>query len=251
MAYLLIILAVLASLCEGMLIKKYNKKHEHGGFIFTSFVSFAAMLYFLITDTGGLCFPREIFPYAIVSGLMYCLASFLTYVALSCGSYSMSMLVLSYSIVFSISFGIFYMKEAVSVFSVIGFVLLAVSLFLTRNKVTDSRFSIKWLISISLSVFGAGMFSIVMRLQQIRFDNKYNNEFMVVSLAVSFVLLFVWGFIKDKEHLKEIFKYGAPFALVSGITNGFANMMSMIIVTLIPISLYSPLSSGVKIIISF
>ena len=57
MAVLLIIIKTLVHMVEGTLIKKYNSKHSEGGFIFTAIVSLFSMVFFIITDKNGLCFP--------------------------------------------------------------------------------------------------------------------------------------------------------------------------------------------------
>lgn len=251
MAYFLVVVSVLASLVEGVFIKKYNAKHSHGGFIFTSIVSLFSMLYFLISNKFAFDFSPELLPYAVISGLLFCMASVLTYIALTCGSFSMSMLILSYGIVFPIVYGIVYIKEPVTLFSLVGFALLAISLFLTRGQKVGGKISVKWIVCILLSFFGSGMFSVVRRMQQIRFEDAYNNEFMIITLGISAFVLLAAGLIVDGKHLKEIARYGVPFAALAGFSNGIANMLSIVVNTFIPISLSSPLSSGVKIVISF
>lgn len=251
MAYLLVVISVLASLVEGIFIKKYNAKHSHGGFIFTGIVSLFSMLYFWFSNKLAFDCSPELLPYAIISGLLFCMASVLTYVALTCGSFSMSMLILSYAIVFPIVYGVVFTNEPVTVFSVVGFVLLSVSLFLTRGQTIGGRFSVKWLVCILLSFFGSGMFSVVRRMQQLRFEDAYNNEFMIITLGISAFVLLSAGILIDGKHLKEIVRYGFPYAALAGVSNGIANMLSLVVNMFMPISLSSPLSSGVKIVVSF
>ncbi len=251
MAYFLVVVSVLASLVEGIFIKKYNAKHSRGGFIFTGIVSLFSMLCFLFSNKLAFEFSTELLPYAIISGFLFCTASLLTYVALTCGSFSMSMLIMSYSIVFPIVYGIVFINEPVTDCSLIGFALLSVSLFLTRGRTVGGRFSVKWLICILLSFFGSGMFSVVKRMQQIRFKDAYNNEFMIITLGISAFVLLLAGVLIDGKHLKEIVKYGFPYAALAGVSNGASNMLSLVVNMFMPISLSSPLSSGVKIVVSF
>lgn len=251
MAYLLIVINVFAGLAEGIFIKKYNSKHAHGGFVFTGITSLFAMLYFVLTDTGAFVVTPAIVPYAVISGVLYCVASVLTYFALSCGSFAMSMLVLSYSIVFSICYGILFLDEAVTAFSVVGFVLLLISLFLTRGSSIGGRISVKWIIFIVLSTVASGLFSIIIRIQQIRFDSAYDNECMALCLGLSTVFLFAVGVFTEGKHMKEIIKYGVPYAMGAGLINGFRNMLSIVVYTMLPISLSSALTSGIKTVVSF
>ena len=251
MGYLLLVINTFAGLAEGIFIKKYNSKHPHGGFVFTAIISLFAAVFSLVTDKGGFQMPSELLPYAVISGILYCTASILTYYALAIGSFAMTMLVLSYTIVFSIGYGVIFLHEKITVYSVIGFVLLCVSLFLTRRVSTGGSFSVKWLVYLIVSVVSSGMFSVVTRMQQIRFDSAYNNECITIALGISAVILFVAGAFTDAKHMKEIVKYGVPYAMGAGVVNGFRNILALVICTFLPISVSSAMGSGVKIVISF
>ncbi len=253
MAMFLILIAGITGLVEGALIKKYNARHAKGGFLFTALVSLFSMVYFVITDQNGLHFESGIFPYAIISGLLYCAASFLTFVALSCGSFTLSMLILSYSGVFTVLYGLLFLKESASLFTYIGFAIIVVSLYLVRGEKENenTKFSAKWLICILISFFAGGMFAVVQRMQQIRFNDAYTNEFMIVTLGLSTVILFAVGLIRDGKDLGYILKNGGLYATVAGLSNGTTNGLGLVINTLIPLSLSSPMKAGIKIILSF
>ena len=256
-AILLIFLGTAFSLTEGILIRFYNSKHEGGGFLFTALVSLGSMLFFLIydlvTDHTGLQFSPQILPYALIAGILYCSASFLTYVALAIGPFAISMLILSYSVIFTTGYGIVILKEPITPFFVIGLVLIALSLFLVRGKKDDGKqkMSLFWLFCILYSTFGSGMFGVVQRMQQIRFDNAFTNEFMILSLAFSAVTLAIVGIVKDKGRCLTILKTGSPYACTAGLANGATNLLSLVVNTLIAISIASPTRAGVKSVMSF
>lgn len=253
LAFLLIILSNVTHLVESTLIKKYNGKYNKGGFIFTAMVSLFSMLFFLLTDKGGLDFRAEMIPYGIVSGVFYCSASLLTFIALGCGPFALSMLILSYGGVFSIAYGIFFLKDEVSFFTVAGIVLVLISLFLNRSekKQGENKASLKWLICIGLSFFGSGMFSVLQKMQQIKFNNEITNEYMIVTLSFSAITLFVVGFIKDYKYIGYIFRHGGLYSSVAGISNGMTNFLGLIANTLLPLSIVSPVKAGTKIVLAF
>lgn len=253
MAILLILLSNCANLAEGIFIKKYNSRHDKGGFLFTALISLFAMVFFLITDTGGLHFPPELFLYGIAAGILYCSASFLTYVALGCGSFALSTLILSYSLVFSIGYGLIFLKESADVFTYLGLGIILISLYLTRADKKEGSISItpKWLVSIGLSMVGNGMFAVVSRMQQIRFEDANTNEFMIVTLGLSAAILFLLGLIKDGKHLKYTLKNGSLYAISAGLLNGACNLLGLIVNTMIPLSIAASSKAGTKIILSF
>lgn len=253
MGYLLIVLKTIANVSESVLIKKYNAKHSAGGMFFTGILSFFALAFFFVSDKNGLNFPTYMFPYAVTYGLIYCISYFLTFVALACGPFTLSMLIISYSLVFTILYGIIFLHEPVSVFTCVGFVLLMISLFFVRgNKDEEEKeFSVKWLISIIVVTLGNGLLAIIQKVQQLKFNNECNNEFMIVALAVSTAVLLIGGIIKDRKQLKEIIRYGIPYAGTAGVANGVNNLLAIVVNNLLPLSVVSPVCSGMRIVVSF
>ena len=256
MPILLIIISCLTREAEGVLIKKYNGKHEKGGFIFTSIVSLFSMIFFLcmdlITDPNGIQITLPLAVYGILSGIAFATASLLTFIALGCGAYVLSKLILSYGILITIGYGLFT-GETLSVFGWIGIALIAISLYLVKDdsKEETVKISKKWIICIALSVVCAGVFSVLQRHQQIEFSNLYDNEFMIITLGVSAVSLFFIGVLKDGKDLGYIIKNGSPYAIGAGISNGTTNLLTLYLYTLAPVSFVSPMNAGLAMIVSF
>ena len=243
---------------ESVMIKKYNAKYTQGGFIFTALISLFAMVFFFIIDKDGLCFPPLLILYGIISGVFYSCASYLTFVALGCGSYMLSNLFLSYTLIFSIVYGLVFLKEEITLFTYLGIALMLVSIFLVKNnkkaadgKLQNVKVSVKWVVCITLSVIGSGMFGVMKKLQQVEFDKAYDNEFMIVTYVFTFVTLMVIGIIKDSKQILYIFRHGGPYAAAAGASNGLVNLLSLEITKLIPLSVSAPMLSGIKIIVTF
>lgn len=253
LGYLLILCKTVSNLGEGVLIKKYDEKHSSGGMFFTGILSLFALIFFAVSDRNGFNFPSKMIPYAIVYGLIYCISYLLTFVALSCGSFTMSMLIISYYLVLPIIYGIIWLKEDVSAFTYLGFGLLVVSLFLVRGNETGEKkkINVKWVVSIVITTVGNGLLAILQKVQQVEFDNSCNNEFMMTGLAVSAAVLLIGGVIKDRKNLKEIIRYGVPYAGSAGVANGVTNLLGIYVNNLLPLSIVSPACAGVKIIMSF
>lgn len=257
---LAMILAVLGTgvhQIEGIMIKKYNSKHKDGGFIFVAMLSFFSMLFFLITDKGGLIFPIEMIPYGIIAGFFYCMASFLTYVALGIGSFVLTNLFLSYSLLFSVGYGLFFLKEEVTVFTYVGLLLLFIAIFLVRSGNAKERekgkgmISVKWVLSVVLSVLGSGMFGVMQKLQQVKFERSCDNEFMIVTLGFSTLTLLIVGLIMNGKEFFYILRHGSLYAGAAGISNGATNLLTLIANALVSLSIAAPIRSGVKIVMSF
>ena len=242
---------------EGVMIKKYNSKHNKGGFIFTALISLFAMLFFFITDKGGLNFPTEMIPYGIASGAFYCIASFLTFVAFGCGSFVLTNLFLSYSLLFSVGYGLFVLNDPATPLTYSGLALMMISVFLVRGAKKDSsdekkvKVSLKWILCVALSVIGSGMFGVMQKLQQVKFEGSCDNEFMIVTLGFSTAVLLIAGIIMNGKDLLYILRHGGLYASLAGISNGATNLLNLVVNAMIPISIAAPTRSGIKIVISF
>ena len=254
MGYLFVFLKTVANLGEGVLIKKYDAKHKAGGMFFTGVLSLFAFLFFLVSDRDGLYFPEGMLPYSAAFGLIYCVSYYLTFVAISCGPFTISMLIISYYLVVPIIYGIVWMHDPVSPFTCIGFVLLMISLFLVREAKDENenrKISFKWIVAVTITTLGNGLLSIIQKVQQVKFENRCNNEFMMVALAISAAVLLIIGVVKDRRDLKEILRYGIPYAGSAGVANGLTNLFTILANNMLPISVISPVSSGLKIVLLF
>lgn len=268
----LLIFAITAlSLVESVFLKQYNNKHNKGNFIFMAFISLFSMSVFLITDTGGFNVPPTLWIYAILAGVLYCSASFLTFVAFGCGSFALSSLILGYAMVFSIGYGLFFLGETANIFTWIGLVLIMISLYLTKakkenaeagDKITPTEedgekpvktrsVSLKWVVCIGLSVVGSGMYGVLSRMQQIVFNNECTNEFMVITLGFSALCLFVIGFIREGRDFAYVIKHGAIWGALAGCSNGLNNMLGLILNLMMAISISAPVKAGARVIVSF
>lgn len=253
MAALLIALSTLTSLAEGLFIKRYNQKHTKGGFLFTAMISVFALLFFVVTDKGGITIPPLLWGYGIIGGIFYSTASFMTYIALGCGSFAMSMLILSYSLVFPIGYGLVFLHEKVSVLTVIGILIMLVSIYFVRAKreATGVKVTAKWLVSIFASVVLAGLYSVTQRAHHESLGTGYTNEFMIISLSVSVIILTIGGIVTDGKDIKYVLKYGTVWTLLAGVSNACTNLMGLVLYRYMPISILSPVRAGAKIIVSF
>ena len=257
LALALLALGAIVHQTEGLMIKKYNSKHGEGGMVFIAMVSFFSMLFFVITDRGGFDFSSELLPYGIISGVIFAATSYLTCVALGCGSFVLTNLFLSYSLLIPTFYGLFILDESATVLIYVGLAMMAVSIFLTQKKdgtnqeKCGERTSLLWIASVAFSVVGSGLFGVMQKLQQVKFNQSYDSEFMIITLGVSSMLLLVMGMIKDKRVAFSALRRGGAYALIAGASNGATNLLNLTVNAMLPISIAAPSRSGVTIVTSF
>ncbi len=256
MGILLICINQVAHQIEGVLVRRYGKKHGSGGLFFNAILCLFAMLFFILSDRNGFTFPSELFLYGGISALAFAAGFYSMYLALQIGSYALSRLIVSFSGVFAIGYGLIILKEPAGVLTYIALALVFASMFLMNYKPGgDSNekksFSVKWLICALISLFSNGAIAILSRMQQIRFDNACDNEFMVLSLGGSFAALMLIGFITERGRLKSVLRYGILYGGAAGLANGAANLANLATYLFLPISLATPLRSGLGIVTNF
>lgn len=257
MGYLLILLNQAAHQVEGMLVRRYGKKHGSGGLFFNAIICLFAMIFFVLTDKGGFYFPKELWGYGLVSCLMFAAGFYSMYLALQLGSYAISRLISSFSGVFAIVYGLVFLKESASVTTYIAFVLVFASVFLMnyrpagKENAEEKAFSMKWLICVLVALVSNGMIAVLSRMQQLRFENACDNEFMMLSLGGAFAALMLIGLVTERGKLKQIIKYGTLYGGIAGLMNGAANLVNLATYMFLPISVVTPIRTGLGIVMNF
>ena len=256
MGALLLIIDMIAQQAEVMTVRAYGKKHGAGGTFFNAIICLFAMVFFFATDKGGLCFPVELVIYGLVSCGMFATGFYTMYVALQLGSYVATRLIGSFSVVFAIGYGILFLKEPATIITYIAILMFLVAMFMVNYVPADKNaekkaFSVKWLIYTLLVAISNGFISILMRAQQIRFDSAYDNEFMILSLGGAALFLFVYGFVKERNNFSSIIKKGSVYGFAAGLLNGSKNFLGLALCLHIPLSVLTPIRTGLAFISSF
>ena len=122
---------------ESMLVKNYEKKYGGGGLLFNALMSLFALVYFVLSEKEGFYFPTNLWLYGIIGGAMYAIGFYSVFVAFGCGSFALSSLFMSFTSIFSIGFGIFYLKEQANFIIYLAIIMCLVSIFLMKYKKDD------------------------------------------------------------------------------------------------------------------
>lgn len=255
MGWLYLFLGQFVHLSEGMIIKYYGKKYGVGGFLTNGLISFFSMIFFLVSDTDGFYFPKEIWGFGIISSLLYATGFYAMYIALKSGSFAITRLVTSLSTIFPIFYGLIFLDEKATNFTYTGMVLIFVSMFLINYKKSDINNQKpgyrKWIIALLFTVISNGFISIVMRAQQLYFGDQCSNEFMILSLGGSCIALLIAGILKDNKSLIHTLRHGGFLGACAGVANGISNYLTLLIYLYIPISVATPMRTGLGLILTF
>lgn len=209
------------------------------------------MLFFLILSKFHLDFKFELLPYSVVFAIFIALTPVFQIYAVMNGSMAITSLAMPYSLIIPTIHGVVFLNEDIGINAYIGFVLLLTSIFMLNAKKEDNiKISIKWLISVFMVFAGNGLSSVIIKLQQLEFNENYKNEFMIITFLVAAILSFMMAIFKKdnlKQELKECFKW----AVCNGTANGGVNLLTLILTGLIPSAILFPSVSAGGIALTF
>lgn len=251
---LLIFASLMTHQFEAMIVKHYGQKYGKGGMFFNAIICLFSMLYFLITDKGGLQFPPMVIVYGLINSTMYAIGFYSAYVAYRIGSFGLTRLFSSFGPIIQIVYGILFLHEATSPLTYISITLIFTSIIIMRSGNAGdgkAQISLKWLFFLILTILSNSFIAIIGRMQVGAFDGQYKNEFLMISLAGSAVFLFVFGFIFERDKFRTTIKSGFLYGMFAGVFNGITNLLILVTYNYVPISVSSPLKTGLGMIISF
>ena len=116
---------------QNVLKKIYSKNNEKGVYFFNVLVSFSAMLFFVVSAIvikGRLEWNLSVLPYSIAFAASYTLSAVASLTAISCGSLSLTSLIIQYSLLLPTGYGLFFLNDNISAGLIPGIFLLIILL---------------------------------------------------------------------------------------------------------------------------
>ena len=261
LGYLFVLIFVALNMGESIAVKSYAKKYNSGGFIMNAIIALFACAFFfakVLIFGEGFNFLGAMIPYALINSLFYFCGFYFAYVAFKIGPFGLTRLVASFSLMFPIFYGIFFLNEPTGVFTYVGIALIVFAMVLmnyksksTSEEKQEGEVSLKWLICILISTVSNGFISVMTKMQQVKFNDACSEEFQIISIGGSFIFLAIIGLISDRKNLGYVLKNGTLYGALSGLFNGAKNFLILFIYELLPISVVSPLKAGLAILASY
>ena len=273
MEYVLLALCTVTAAIQSPFKKLYQRKTSKGAFLFSAMISLVAALFFGVGAlVGGTpAYSLAVLPYSVGFAACYGVCAVSSVLALGCGSLALTSLISGYSLVLPTVFGLILWEDPLYLTQVIGFVILVVSLYFANkrtapvakageaeNESNTDKFSVKWLIYVSLMFVSNGGCAIMQQLQQNKFSEQngytydFKNEFMFVALLIVVALFVGIGLWRERRDLKTVARLGALPAVLTGLCNGLTNLLVMVVVGVsISAAVFFPVISAGGLVISY
>lgn len=248
MTYLLLVSAIIANGIQSTVFKQCSSKVKNiNTYIYTGLVALCSMLFFVASSKGKFEFNAQSAVYSVAFAAAYIMSVLGNAKAIESGPLSLSTLILQCSLIIPTVYGFAVLKEDISFWAKIGIALIFLCLILVNPGGKSGKIPAKWYFWVILSFIGNGMCSTIQKMQQLKFDGAYKNEFMIAALSAVALVMLTLGFAKRNGGTKGILKYAA----LQGVSNGALNMLVMMLTALLPTAVLFPAVLSGGMIIAF
>ena len=241
------LLIVLFTVTQSATTKLFNKGSANSA-VFNSLKALSALVMFTIMAIPGFTFhlPTMIFGFAYGAGL--CLSMYAGYKALCLGPMSLSSMLVSFSVIIPLIWGITFGNETLNTFKYIAFALLFVEIISTNvDKLKggiqkETNYGL-WLTFVGITFLCNGTCSILQKQHQTLHPESYSQEFMFFAMLLCSVIFCIAAVSRlSRKEIKET--KGKLYGIISGSSNGMANFLTLILAGMENASILFPIISA-------
>lgn len=244
--------AIVFSVAQSAAAKFYNRKSDDAAF-FNAFKALAALIVSLFFLKHGFVFHVPTVLYGACYGLMLCLSMYAGFRALCLGPMALTGMIVSFSVLLPLGYGVVFQKEPLSVLKIIGFVLFAAALVLTALGKTGGSATQgggeKWALFVGLTFVSNGACSILQKIHQSIYPEEYCGAFMFYSGLVCCILFIARG-LMQKPLKAYVHAPGKLSAAAAGAAGGASNLCTLFLAGSENASVMYPVISAGTILVS-
>ena len=252
MSYLYLIMAMTFSAMITVGGRIYNIKNSgraNVSKLYNMLVPCFAALSWLILLIFDFSFDIAVLPYALLYGIGYSCFTIGMLGALKVGSTSLTALIKQIALVGVSIWGFFFWDTPFTLISVLGIVLIVISLLLcllTKEEKSESNNILKWLFFAALITVGNAGCSIIQRYQQMAFNYQHKNMLMFFGVLFSAVFCFILSLREDKTNWGAAFKSSWIGPALAGVSSAISNVFILLMVnsSLSPVIIYPGIAVG-------
>lgn len=260
MNYLLLFLATLTSTAKVVTCKKvgHDSKNSAQTFLSNGVILAVASAVIFCSLLGNLdsVFGISSFSFwlAVLFSVFLLFTQSTEIFAMNFGSVSMTMMVFTCGFLVPIFYGCIFLDEEISIYQIIGLLVLFVALFLIISPKRGEKFSFIWLILTVFATLGSGTNAIIQKVHQ---ASEFKDElmpFLFYSLLFASVLSF-GAFLVSNKGFKLPESHGsrlgtAVFLTIGGLCVGVLNVLNLSLAGKLPAVIQFPIYSVGSMILS-
>ncbi len=240
-------LVIVSTVAQSASTKKFTRTHGNG-LVFNAIKSaVAAVLLLAIALAFGFDWHLPTVIYGAVFGLFLCVSMYCGYKALALGPMSLTSMLVSFSVVLPLLYGVFFCDEPLNVLKYIAFLLIFVAILAANaDKLRKSDKKAEnyplWLFFVAMTFLVNGFGSIVQKRHQIIYPELYSREFTFYAMLVCAIVYLTVASIKaSPSKWREV--SGKRYGLLAGATNGVASLFTIVLAGMENASVLFPIVS--------
>lgn len=224
MIFLIYFLIIFSGSLQSVTSKLYSRENDNA-FFFNAIKAVSALTLFLLISINRFSFHIPTAIYGTAYGLMLCVSMYSGYRALFSGPMSLTSLMVSFSLVIPLLYGIVACDEKLNNFKIVGLVFVVITIFfanINKRKTGEQKFGgLGWAVYVFLTFVSNGFCSILQKKHQIEYSSMYCGEFMMFAMLFC-SLLFILIILKRKAVCEFLKSNEKKYAVISGISNAVA-----------------------------
>ena len=244
---------VLASATQSSTTKLFNQSCSQSS-VFNALKSCTALGMFALTAVFGFSFHLPTVVFGLLYGVSLCISMWAGYKALCLGPMALTSMLVSFSVIIPLIWGLTVGNETLKALQYPAFALLFLAIILTNadkikvKKNTQNNYGL-WFLFVGITFVCNGLCSILQKQHQTLYPEAYSKEFMLFAMLLCSI---VFSFIAlRKVSLKELKTVkGKRYGILSGLANGTANFLTLVLAGLENASVLFPIISAGTILAS-
>ena len=245
MTALLYLLNVVGSAGQSTCSKYYASKGGSVNLYNLNKAAVALLVFLIVGLWKGMSFHVPTILWGFGYGACICVGSIAGFTALGLGPMALTSMIASFSLLIPFVVGVTAWNETLSMWGILGIILLVISIVLLNFKKIDDRLSLKWTFFTFLTLFVTGIASVFQKQHQMNYPGLYRTEFMVASMLCMLVMLLVVVLVKGT--VKTEVRFCVPGS-IGGFLEGVATYIVLYLAATQNASVLFPVVSVAKII---
>ena len=253
MVIIVYLLIILAAVTQSATTKLFNRCCSHSA-VFNAIKACTALILFALIAAFGFTFHLPTVLFGILYGISLCLSMYAGYRALCCGPMALTSMLVSFSVALPLLWGVTVGNEVLKEIQCIALVLLFAAIILVNadkikaKRGTQGNYGI-WLMFVGITFACNGLCSILQKQHQVLYPNAYSREFMLFAMLLCSAIFTVSALRKvSLSELRTI--KGKHYGVLSGLANGTANFLTLVLAGLENASVLFPIISAGTILAS-
>lgn len=253
MVIVVYILIIISSATQSATTKLFNRNCSNSA-VFNTIKSCTALVLFALIASFDFSFHLPTVLLGFSYGTCLCISMYAGYKALCCGPMALTSMLVSFSIVIPLIWGITVGNETLKSLQYPALILLFLAIILTNadkikaKKTTQTDYCL-WLLFVGITLACNGICSILQKQHQTLYPEAYSREFMLFAMLLCSVVFSISAFRKiSPKELRGI--KGKRYGVLSGLANGIANFLTLVLAGIENASVLFPIISAGTILAS-